>query len=60
MAASSVAGSGLGLSLVKSTVEAHGGEVTAQNRRDSDGRIEGARLTIRLPLNLHAVGDSGR
>ena len=60
MAASSVAGSGLGLSLVKSTIEAHGGEVTAQNRRGADGRIAGARLTIRLPLNPHTASDFGR
>lgn len=51
MAASSVAGSGLGLSLVKSTVEAHGGEVTAQNRRHPDGSVQGARLIVRLPLS---------
>ncbi len=51
MAASSIVGSGLGLSLVKSTVEAHGGEVTAQNRRRSDGTVEGARLIVRLPWN---------
>jgi two-component system sensor histidine kinase KdpD len=39
-------GTGLGLSLVKGFVEAHGGRVTAENRTAG-----GAAFTIRLPLN---------
>jgi signal transduction histidine kinase/ActR/RegA family two-component response regulator len=39
-------GLGLGLSIVRSLVEMHGGTV----RADSDGEGQGARFTIRLPL----------
>ena len=39
-------GLGLGLSLVKSLVELHGGEVTAQ----SEGKDQGATFSVRLPL----------
>jgi two-component system sensor histidine kinase KdpD len=39
-------GSGLGLSIVKGFVDAHGGTVSAQNRPGG-----GAEFTIRLPLN---------
>jgi two-component system sensor histidine kinase KdpD len=39
-------GSGLGLSIVKGFVEAHGGTVSAENRASG-----GAEFTIRLPLN---------
>lgn len=38
-------GAGLGLSIVKGFVEAHGGRVEARNRDDG-----GAQVTIRLPL----------
>ena len=41
--------SGLGLSISKQIVEAHGGTIAAENRQDADGRIIGARLTVRLP-----------
>ncbi len=41
--------SGLGLSISKQIVEAHGGSVTAENRRDPDGGVRGARFTVRLP-----------
>lgn len=42
--------SGLGLSIARQIVEAHGGRLSATNRRDSDGRVQGARFLIQLPL----------
>lgn len=41
--------SGLGLSIVRQIVEAHGGRVSAENRLDPDGTIAGARFTVSLP-----------
>jgi two-component system sensor histidine kinase ChvG len=41
--------SGLGLSISKQIVDAHGGSIVAENRRDSQGQIAGARFTIWLP-----------
>jgi two-component system sensor histidine kinase ChvG len=41
--------SGLGLSISQQIVEAHNGTLTASNRRDSQGRVLGARFTIDLP-----------
>jgi two-component system sensor histidine kinase KdpD len=38
-------GLGLGLSIARQLVEAHGGEIVAQNREDG-----GARFSIRLPV----------
>jgi two-component system sensor histidine kinase ChvG len=43
------ANSGLGLSIVRQIVAAHGGRVTATNRLDPGGRIEGARFEVALP-----------
>lgn len=41
---------GIGLTIVKTIVEANGGEVSADNVSDEVGAIVGARITIRLPL----------
>lgn len=44
------ANSGLGLSIVRQIVEAHGGEVQARNRTGTDGTVEGARFEVALPV----------
>lgn len=41
--------SGLGLSIVRQIVEAHGGRVWAENRLGPDGTVQGARFTVALP-----------
>ena len=41
--------SGLGLSISRQIVEAHGGTIRAENRRDDQGRIIGASFTVSLP-----------
>ena len=43
------ANSGLGLSIVRQIVEAHGGRVQAGNRPDEAGEVAGARFEIALP-----------
>ncbi len=42
--------SGLGLSISRQIVAAHGGDIRAENRRNEDGEVVGARLTVELPL----------
>lgn len=42
--------SGLGLSISRQIVEALHGQISAENRRDADGRVLGARFMVRLPL----------
>ncbi len=42
--------SGLGLSISKQIAEAHRGGIWAENRRDVDGSIIGARFIVSLPL----------
>ena len=42
--------SGLGLSIARQIVEAHGGSIRAENRRDAHGQVKGARFVVRLPL----------
>ena len=44
------ANSGLGLSIVRQIVEAHGGQVQASNRMATDGTVEGARFEVALPV----------
>ena len=41
--------SGLGLSIVRQIVEAHGGLVWAENRPGADGEVAGARFEVALP-----------
>ena len=41
--------SGLGLSISRQIVEAHGGRIFAENLTDPDGRVRGARFTLLLP-----------
>jgi len=41
--------SGLGLSICRQIVDAHGGTIDARNRRSPDGRALGAVFTVRLP-----------
>jgi two-component system sensor histidine kinase KdpD len=49
---SKLGGAGLGLSICKGFVEAHGGTITAENRPTRGG----ARFTVRLPLQPHEPG----
>lgn len=41
--------SGLGLSISKQIVEAHGGSIVAENRKTETGQTAGARFTVTLP-----------
>jgi two-component system sensor histidine kinase ChvG len=41
--------SGLGLSIARQIVEAHGGHISAANRLAPDGRVAGARFLVELP-----------
>lgn len=44
------ANSGLGLSIVRQIVDAHGGRVHAENRTGENGAVVGARFEVLLPL----------
>ncbi len=41
--------SGLGLSIARQIVEAHGGTIRAENRADGQGEVVGARFIVVLP-----------
>jgi two-component system sensor histidine kinase ChvG len=41
--------SGLGLSICRQVMETYGGSISASNRRAPDGRVLGARFTVRVP-----------
>jgi len=41
--------SGLGLSIARQIIEAHGGEIHAENRLGDDGQVVGARFVVSLP-----------
>ncbi|MEJ6789213.1 ATP-binding protein [Brevundimonas sp. BR2-1] len=43
------ANSGLGLSIARQIVEAHGGAIRAENRTDEQGAVVGARFEVALP-----------
>lgn len=42
--------SGLGLSISRQIIEAHGGTLVCENRRNPDGKVTGARFTACIPL----------
>jgi len=44
--------SGLGLSICKQVIEAHGGRIIVENRTDDDNQVLGARFTVQLPQSL--------
>ena len=43
--------SGLGLSISKQIIEAHGGTIRAENRYTANGAVSGARFIVRLPIS---------
>jgi two-component system, OmpR family, sensor histidine kinase ChvG len=43
--------SGLGLAIARQIVASHGGRVWAENRKDSQDKIAGARFVVELPLS---------
>ena len=49
------ANSGLGLSIARQIVEAHGGTIRAENRPDGEGGVAGARFVVTLPATRAAA-----
>jgi two-component system sensor histidine kinase ChvG len=47
---SGIGNSGLGLSIARQIVLAHGGRIWAENRLGADGQVVGARFTVSLPV----------
>ncbi|MBE9604767.1 stimulus-sensing domain-containing protein [Acetobacteraceae bacterium H6797] len=43
--------SGLGLSICRQIVEGLGGRISAENRRNAEGKVLGARFVVRLPVD---------
>jgi two-component system sensor histidine kinase ChvG len=41
--------SGLGLSIARQIVDAHGGQIHAENRLDAEGKVIGARFVVHIP-----------
>ncbi len=52
---SETGGVGLGLSIARAIAQSHGGEVTLENRRAADGKIEGLEVTLRLPREVQGL-----
>jgi two-component system sensor histidine kinase ChvG len=50
--------SGLGLSIARQIVDAHGGRIWAENRMDEGGKVMGARFTVALPATNAAPAAS--
>lgn len=44
-------GIGMGLSIADAVVQAHGGHLRLENRTSRDGRIEGLRVSVELPMS---------
>jgi signal transduction histidine kinase len=45
-------GAGLGLSIAKKIMDAHNGNILAENLIDGEGAIIGSRFTVQIPLDL--------
>ena len=51
--------SGLGLSIARQIVEAHGGKLHAENRVNAAGEVTGARFVVSIPATRPAPGAQG-
>jgi len=51
--------SGLGLSIARQIVEAHGGSIHAENRTDAAGAVTGARFVVSIPATRTAPRTQG-
>lgn len=43
-------GAGLGLSIVRDIIQAHGGEIGLRNRKDENGQVKGLQVRLKIPL----------